>query len=307
VYHSLTTLFLHRYPNITFDEDLDTFVCPLCKGNCGCTVCTRKRGEEYIGERSYRRNAVSTASAEPKKRRPATAVARKPKILEEEVTGSKGTRMRQKSWKAREEPTPEPKDSEPPNHATTVPKWTANRLQKLDPDMQKRVDCMTNFWGKIYDVEGVLLGKAFVGEDGNDQMVGAQMIKNPAVAPRRPLNKAKRKRPRIFVGMEQERWGVLEGVREIDPAVVLRNKGISALLRPSVMRTYIGKRPRFALPDTNDMSSRSSSPLSSVPDTDVEDGQGEKSGECIEVGMEILSLGDDDVQRAIAAALGALN
>lgn len=41
-----------RYPDITFDSSCSTFECPACQNVCNCSVCSRKRGEIYYGERT---------------------------------------------------------------------------------------------------------------------------------------------------------------------------------------------------------------------------------------------------------------
>ena len=36
---------------MTFDPVAEAFECPHCRGYCNCTICSRRRGEEYIPER----------------------------------------------------------------------------------------------------------------------------------------------------------------------------------------------------------------------------------------------------------------
>ena len=36
---------------MTFDLSAETFACPVCRNYCTCSICARKRGEEYINER----------------------------------------------------------------------------------------------------------------------------------------------------------------------------------------------------------------------------------------------------------------
>ncbi|KAI9450061.1 hypothetical protein BJY52DRAFT_207575 [Lactarius psammicola] len=40
-----------RYPDLTFDLYAEAFECPACLGYCNCSLCSRKRGEQYISER----------------------------------------------------------------------------------------------------------------------------------------------------------------------------------------------------------------------------------------------------------------
>ncbi|KAG2755116.1 hypothetical protein P692DRAFT_20719172 [Suillus brevipes Sb2] len=42
---------LNRYPEVVFDPDSKKFVCPVCLGTCNCSICSRRRGEEYISAR----------------------------------------------------------------------------------------------------------------------------------------------------------------------------------------------------------------------------------------------------------------
>ncbi|KAG2127457.1 uncharacterized protein EDB93DRAFT_1096540 [Suillus bovinus] len=42
---------LNRYPDIVFAPDNKDFVCPVCLDTCNCSICSRKRGEEYISMR----------------------------------------------------------------------------------------------------------------------------------------------------------------------------------------------------------------------------------------------------------------
>ncbi|KAG0702573.1 hypothetical protein DFH29DRAFT_1069086 [Suillus ampliporus] len=52
---SISSLFLidyvASYPEIVFVRNNKTFICPACTGICNCSVCSRKRGEEYISMR----------------------------------------------------------------------------------------------------------------------------------------------------------------------------------------------------------------------------------------------------------------
>ncbi|KAH9036072.1 hypothetical protein EDB84DRAFT_1197633 [Lactarius hengduanensis] len=41
-----------RYPQLTFDRAAEDFECPACRNYCNCSLCSRKRGEAYIPERS---------------------------------------------------------------------------------------------------------------------------------------------------------------------------------------------------------------------------------------------------------------
>ncbi|KAG1730945.1 uncharacterized protein EDB91DRAFT_1155614 [Suillus paluster] len=40
-----------RYPEIAFVRNSKNFICPICTGTCNCSICSRKRGEEYISMR----------------------------------------------------------------------------------------------------------------------------------------------------------------------------------------------------------------------------------------------------------------
>jgi hypothetical protein len=72
--HFTSTRYRCRYADIVFDEKQKDFVCPACANTCNCTVCSRKRGEEYIPPP---RNASSTVSRERPSR--ARAVGSQPK------------------------------------------------------------------------------------------------------------------------------------------------------------------------------------------------------------------------------------
>ncbi|KAG2074523.1 hypothetical protein BDR04DRAFT_1008079, partial [Suillus decipiens] len=42
---------LNRYPETVFAPDNKKFVCPVCLNTCNCSICARRRGEEYISAR----------------------------------------------------------------------------------------------------------------------------------------------------------------------------------------------------------------------------------------------------------------
>jgi Zinc-finger domain of monoamine-oxidase A repressor R1 len=41
-----------RYPECEFDADDEEYSCPVCEGFCNCSICSRKRGEAYVGMRT---------------------------------------------------------------------------------------------------------------------------------------------------------------------------------------------------------------------------------------------------------------
>ncbi|TFK48013.1 hypothetical protein OE88DRAFT_1665023 [Heliocybe sulcata] len=59
---------LKRYPDIQFDANAVNFKCPVCRGDCNCSVCSGLRGEVYISERDLRRIKM-TGKGKPKKRK----------------------------------------------------------------------------------------------------------------------------------------------------------------------------------------------------------------------------------------------
>lgn len=63
-----------RYSEIVFDAGQRAFVCPVCTNTCNCSVCSRRRGEVYYGERTgglaaAKRAPQQTASAPPPRKR----------------------------------------------------------------------------------------------------------------------------------------------------------------------------------------------------------------------------------------------
>jgi hypothetical protein len=217
-------------------------------------VCTRKRGEVYIGDRSY-------GPKEPK-------VAVRDRDTQE------------KRAKVTKKPTPS--------------------LPTLDPAL---VASATRFWGTVYGLTGERVGKAFVGDNGDDSVVMARPTNfSPALH-----NKQKRKR--VFIGKVQEWWGI-KHVRDLDPLPVPKGKGKRKAGDSSTVRVFIGKslralarRPRCPSPPSSTESSASDD---DSPHDELEaDGEG---GEEIhwDFPPDVVSLGEEDVGRAIAAALSSL-
>lgn len=48
---AMPPVWLLRYPETVFAPDSKKFVCPVCLGTCNCSICSRRRGEEYISAR----------------------------------------------------------------------------------------------------------------------------------------------------------------------------------------------------------------------------------------------------------------
>ncbi|OBZ78713.1 hypothetical protein A0H81_00069 [Grifola frondosa] len=67
-----------RYPSLTFEPYAVKFTCPRCADICNCTVCARKRGEEYVSARYTRLALFPRAKAtknRPKARLPPPLLA----------------------------------------------------------------------------------------------------------------------------------------------------------------------------------------------------------------------------------------
>ena len=175
---------------------------------------------------------------------------------------------------------------------------------------------MNTFWATVSALPGEKIGTGYVGDDGNDQVIAARLVAPLTMLPSRtvddttrqltvptmPPQPRKRRKKRVYIGTAPEWWNV-GPVHELNPFVPSRNIK-SRLLYVSSIRTYIGKKPPRRAPVPFD---RFSSPLTSVPDSDEAPGdvREDENGVC-EVGG-VVSLGDEDVQRAIVAALSSLN
>ncbi|KAI0043321.1 hypothetical protein FA95DRAFT_1575179 [Auriscalpium vulgare] len=51
-----------RYPEIAFDHSMSDFICPACSDTCRCTVCSKKRGVEYVYERQRKHMQLDLGS-----------------------------------------------------------------------------------------------------------------------------------------------------------------------------------------------------------------------------------------------------
>ena len=109
-----TILSKRRYPDLTFYLSAGTFACTVCRNYCNCSICARKRGEEYINERgdswrgwlaqqgaSYQAAAAAASTLTSKKnkkksRNPKTAPAAKQRSTT--ATTSSDTQVPDESW-----------------------------------------------------------------------------------------------------------------------------------------------------------------------------------------------------------------
>lgn len=182
---------------------------------CNCTVCSRKRGEEYI----------------PQSR------ARIPYIIPEYL------------------PTPTsqplPKPASPPPNTSNDPKPSNSLLGRSVSTMQQRKSSATNpsfdlperaFWGTIYGPDGNPVGKGFMG-DGNQQIIIQNGETEPPSLPLEPLPKLRSRTRRKtkssleFIGQLRDRWCTKppRPSPSTDPST-------TAPEVPAGSRTYIGRR-----------------------------------------------------------------
>lgn len=134
---------LKRYPEITFDALSKTWVCPWCQGNCNCTVCCTKRGEEYISTRFE-------------------------KIDEEalrQVTSGKATRPK---LYTSPEPLRHSKKVKKPNLSA---KPSADPLTKTASLLEQDGSVRGQYWAAVFSVEGERIGKGFIGESTSEIIV----------------------------------------------------------------------------------------------------------------------------------------
>lgn len=91
----------------------------------------------------------------------------------------------------------------------------------------------TTYWATVYGFSGETLATAFVGDDGNDQVVVARPVQ-------RPQN-------RVFIGEIQPSWalGGSSSIRDVDPLPSPRGKGKG---RASDVRVYVGDKAPLFLP-----------------------------------------------------------
>jgi len=101
----------------------------------------------------------------------------------------------------------------------------------LPPLRQTVVGPTTTYWATVYGFSGEKLATAFIGDDGNDQVVVARPVERP--------------RTRVFVGDIQPSWhlGDFPIIKDVDPLPAPRGKGKG---RASDVRIYVGdKVPLF--------------------------------------------------------------
>jgi len=94
------------------------------------------------------------------------------------------------------------------------------------------------YWATIYGISGEKVGTAFVGGDGNEDVVVARPIRDDACQPNG-------QRKRVFIGSVQPSWGLGPNhvVEDLMPIYNFSTgKGKSRAADVSTVRSYIGKK-----------------------------------------------------------------
>ncbi|OCH88835.1 hypothetical protein OBBRIDRAFT_794858 [Obba rivulosa] len=195
---------LKRYPDIRFESYPRQFTCPKCRNTCNCTVCSRKRGEEYVPC-------------------PRTRVQ-----LPDYLVGSIKTSASFASQPSKKTPAPPPRAdapaSEKPAQPQAPPSPDPVSVSTITADWTAGVS-----WGTIYSPLGTQpIGKGVVSAARTIivHTVGAALPKPAHAAPPPPPRHPRRTRQ--YIGEPQPQWRITPKEREQSP--------------PRTGRAYIGNR-----------------------------------------------------------------
>ncbi|KAH8091351.1 hypothetical protein BXZ70DRAFT_953158 [Cristinia sonorae] len=175
-----------RYPDITFDPLAVRFQCPRCSDTCNCTVCSRRRGEEYIPERrggyiNYLETGIIPEIGSGSITRfgpPAVSLKTRPSRA--------ASRRTRETAAASEAPRPAPRATA----ASLAAQAEADRLAASSLALPKG-----QFWGTVYGLNGGRQGTAVIATSG-DTVIIKNTVPDPVVV------KHMRKR-RGYVGIPQ--------------------------------------------------------------------------------------------------------
>lgn len=187
----------------------------------------------------------------------------------------------------------------------------------------------SQFWAHVYGIEGDRVGKAFMTRDYMERLHAppSSSLSLPPKAQKPTRRAKKRVGPRVFIGRPLASWKV-RAVRDVEPSVdvdVSKGKGRGN-------RWYVGDaaalyEPYGRMPGPSPTPPSTSSSRCSTPVAEMEDGNWPQPevGECCEwapalppgpsglAGEDVAdeggstSLSDQDLARAISAALAALS
>jgi len=212
---SLNPPLLIRYDGeFVYDPARITFTCPSCQKTCTCDICTRKRGGVYIGPRSH--------------------LKRVQKPLQSSVPLSRSDRVKTKPKKVPQLLT----SSLPRTHARSSLGGKTNL-----PPFSTTIRGPETYWATMYAVSGEKIGRAFVGEDGNDDTVVVRRLQDGK---------------RVFVGAVQPSWGLGPDpvLKDLDP---IPEKHIA---NSSRKRHYVGNKAALYYRTAPKLTSRPTSPVS---------------------------------------------
>lgn len=143
---------MSRYPEIEFNTMAVRFMCPRCSDSCNCTVCSRKRGEEYVPERKGGYRALLDLE-------PAPRIGRRP-------PGERPNRQRRSL-----RPSPSVSDVVPTMEKPK--KLTKKAIQELEEEAQADLIAKTTLsipaghvWGAVFGPDGRRVGVGVVGSEG---------------------------------------------------------------------------------------------------------------------------------------------
>ncbi|KAF8066988.1 hypothetical protein FPV67DRAFT_1497418 [Lyophyllum atratum] len=214
-----------RYPQVAEFEychqcrsqtNILKFVCPCEKRYCYRCLHTR-----YTGEQAYNLTLLSFTCPLCKNMCNCTKCCKK---RGEVYVGSR----------SRPEPVKRPALQKPSREASN-PARTVLPRHAGKTDVSDAVP-VTTYWATMYGLNGQKIGNAFVGDDGNEDVVVMRGLGEPAPETR--------KRERIFVGDVQEAWGFSDRclLKDVDPVSWRdRNNGPNE-------RVYVGKKALLYMP-----------------------------------------------------------
>ncbi|GJE89382.1 hypothetical protein PsYK624_054820 [Phanerochaete sordida] len=164
-----------RYPDIEFNSYAISFKCPRCTNTCNCTVCCRKRGEEYVPSEGHKLGILPSALYMQALQAEAAALKAQPK------TGAHSSR---RSASTAAPPAPSvvaEQHSAPTTRKKPGPKPKPALQKPPKPPTQEELELAAMMalpqgavWGTIYGLNMDRIGIGIVAEGATQKVVVAR-------------------------------------------------------------------------------------------------------------------------------------
>ncbi|KAI5898458.1 uncharacterized protein SCHCODRAFT_02612150 [Schizophyllum commune H4-8] len=211
--HYCSRCIILRYHGvIDFDPKAD-FTCPHCEKYCSCDLCCRDRGEAFISLKDF---------------------------MDSRAVDGASTSVLHASPPPEMDATIEMNHMDGPSRSYSPARRRATRR----PFVVQRRGGPVTFWGTMYDLEGVLVGKAY-GREVADEDPGNAVVSRPDAPQAAHARRATGRR--MFIGAVQKSWGRIDkrkitfadgqggrGDREISTGAHLYVGNRTNLMRPIV-------------------------------------------------------------------------